>query len=109
MRASLARWIGDADALRHLAYFGVNTEALDLAYIRQRADDYYISLVGELFERMRETTGPASDWARLGNAFSQFASGDRAAGFPAAAVSRAEALLFASAAFTVVGSPLRRT
>jgi len=68
MRVSLARWIGDADALRHLEHFKVDEPILDLAHIRTRIDDYYLALVGELFERMREGSEDAASWARLANA-----------------------------------------
>lgn len=105
MRASLARWIGDADALRHLTYFRINTDTLELAHVRRRPDDFYISLVGDLFEQMREQTGTAADWARLGNAFTQFGTDDATTGLASAGVSRDEALLFASAAFYCGGFP----
>lgn len=74
MRASLARWIGDADALRQLEHFRVQQTSLDLIHIRTRTDDYYLALVGDLFERMRDGSGDAGEWARLGNALAQLAA-----------------------------------
>ena len=53
MRQTLANWVSDSDALRHLEQFRVREVPLRLAYLRARVDDYYIALVGELFERMR--------------------------------------------------------
>jgi superfamily II DNA/RNA helicase len=103
MRASLTRWIGDADALWHLERFSVGSAALDLRHIRDRAGDYYISLVGELFDQMR-TDATDAEWARLGNAFYQFASDDHPA-FSAIGVSKTEAALFSAAAFYCGGYP----
>ncbi len=104
MRAALARWIGDADALRHLEYFQVQQSSLDLAYIRTRTDDYYLALVGALFEQMREGSEDATGWARLGNALAQLAAGQderlRRVG-----ISKGEATLFAAAAFFCGGFP----
>ena len=45
MRPSLSKWVSDADALRHLEEFRVSQTALQLAYIPERLDDYYTSLV----------------------------------------------------------------
>jgi superfamily II DNA/RNA helicase len=104
MRAVLARWIGDADALRHLEYFQVQQSSLDLADIRARTDDYYFALVDELFERMRAGSEDATGWGRLGNALAQLAAGQdeklRRVG-----ISEAEATLFAAAAFYCGGYP----
>jgi len=105
MRASLSRWIGDADAVRHLEHFRVSAPTLNLAHVRARSSDYYLSLVGELFERMRTSNGPATEWARLGNALAQFGANDRETLFPSARVSRAEATLFAACAFYCGGFP----
>ena len=104
MRASLARWIGDADALRHLEYFQAQQSSLDVAHIRARTDDYYLALVGELFERMREGSDDAAGWARLGNALAQLASGqdDR---LRRVGIAKSEATLFAATAFYCGGFP----
>ncbi len=98
MRSSLARWVGDADSLRHLEQFKVNQLSLDLAHIRTRVDDYYVALVGELFDRMRTGSTDAPGWARLGNALAQFAAGQDER-LQRVGISKSEATLFASAAF----------
>lgn len=73
MRPSLAKWVGDADALRLLEQFEVRQASTDFVNIQTRYDDYYFSLVGELFERMREEYEDRNQWARLGNALALFA------------------------------------
>lgn len=104
MRPSLARWVGDADALRHLEHFKVDQPSLDLAHIRTRIDDYYIALVGELFERMRTGSEDATGWARMGNALAQLAAEpDERLG--RVGISKSEAILFAAASFYCGGFP----
>ena len=71
---------------------------------RDRVDDYYTSLVGDLFDRMRENQAESADWARLGNAFAQFAD-DTAGLLTRTAISRSEAALYAAAAFYSGGFP----
>lgn len=105
MRASLERWIGDADALRHLDHFQVEQATLDLVHIRMRSDDYYVALVGELFERLRNTPEDAAGWARLGNALAQFAAEGQDDQLQRIGISKAEATLFAAAAFYCGGFP----
>ena len=105
MTGSLARWIRDADTVRHLDHFQITETALDLAHIRSQADDYYVSLVGALFESMRAETTTPDDWARLGNAFASFTAKDPATMFPSARVSKVEAALYAAAAFYHGGFP----
>lgn len=104
MRPSLARWIGDADAVRHLEHFKVEQPSLDLAHIRTRSDDYYFGLVGELFDRMRTSSDDMPGWARLGNALAQLATGQDER-LHRVGISKAEAVLFASAAFYCGGFP----
>lgn len=105
MRASLARWIGDADALRQLEYFRVRHAAIELSPVRGRADDYYIALVGDLFERMRAPSVDGRVWARLGNALAQLAGDGQDERLRGIAVSKSEATLFAAAAFYCGGFP----
>ena len=76
-----------------------------MAAVRSRPDDYYLSLVGELFECMRVDATTAADWARLGNALALFAVEDSDSIFSSARVSRAEATLYAAAAFYYGGFP----
>ena len=46
-----------------------------LDYQDGRAFDLYVSLVGELFDLLRDEPEDARDWATLGNAFAQAARG----------------------------------
>lgn len=99
MSPSLLRWIGDADALRHLDRFAVQEIPLSLGYQRTRKDDLYIALVGELFDRMRDGEAYPTDWARLGNALAQYGAADRADELRSLGISQTEATLFSSVAF----------
>jgi hypothetical protein len=47
---------------------------IHLARITNRPEDYYISLVGELFKSLSEPEMSRSDWAQSGNAFLQFSA-----------------------------------
>lgn len=105
MRLSLARWMGDADALRHLEHFRVSQASIDLAHIRARVDDYYVSLVGDLFERMHDGSEDGPEWARLGNALAQLAADGQEGLLGAIGVSKSEATLFAATAFYCGGFP----
>lgn len=105
MKASLLNWIGDADALRHIDQFEVRQVPLAYDYQRTRKDDLYISLVGELFERLQEGYGQATDWARLGNALAQFAAADRANELRSVGINQGDAALFSATAFYVGGFP----
>ena len=104
VRDSLARWVRDADAVHHLDYFRVEADR-DLAYIRRRAADYYLSLVGELFDYLREPMEEDREWDRLGNALACFGAEGDEAPFPTSGVSRTEANLFAACAFYCGGFP----
>lgn len=99
MRESLARWVSDADTLHHVERFGLAQPPLELSYLRARGDDYYIALVGELFDRIREPYTDSADWSRLGNAITQAGGiGDDQAPFYRGILAP-EAALFAAAAF----------
>jgi superfamily II DNA/RNA helicase len=87
-----------------MEHFHIAQVPLDMAYIRDRVDDYYTSLVGDLFDRMRENQGESAEWARLGNAFAQFAE-DAAGLLTRTAISRSEAALYSAAAFYSGGFP----
>lgn len=104
MSSTLAAWIGDADVLRYYERFGINQTTTDWAHIRSRSDDYYLSLVGELFERMRNDYSDRSQWARLGNALALFADSPQDQ-LQTVGVSPSEAALFAAAAFYNGGFP----
>ncbi|MFN3242153.1 MAG: DEAD/DEAH box helicase [Planctomycetota bacterium] len=99
MRATLAKWVGDADALHHVERFGSSQPPLQLSYIRSRGDDYYISLVGELFDRLREPYRDPVDWSRLGNAITQAGGVGEARANAYSGIMAAEAAIFAAAAF----------
>jgi helicase len=105
MRASLARWVGEADAVRLLDQLAVAQVPLALGPARIRVEDFYVSLVGELFDKMREGYQDQNDWARLGNALAQFAAPDRAEDIARRGISANEALLFAGGAFYLGGFP----
>lgn len=105
MREVLSRWVRDADALRQVEHFRLAETPPGLEYVSSRVDDLYLSLTGELFDRIRGDYENPDEWARLGNAFAQFASGPVESDQPDAGVSRAEAALFAAAAFYFGGFP----
>lgn len=100
MRSVLEKWIGDADALHHIERFGFVQRPLEFEYLKARRDDYYIALVGELFERIAAPYDDPAEWSKLGNALMQADAqlsdgtlvGDRAEVSP-------ETALFAAAAF----------
>jgi len=104
MTPALANWISEADALRHLEQLQVAQGKLTYDHIRSRGDDYYLSLVGELFSRLQLSGGVANDWARLGNALAQFGERERQE-LNALGVSASEAILFAASAFYCGGFP----
>ncbi|MFA6213251.1 MAG: DEAD/DEAH box helicase [Candidatus Obscuribacterales bacterium] len=64
-----------------------------------RDEDYYISLVGELFSKLDVKDEQPSDWAQLGNAFLQFSVETTDTQLAKSGISRADATLFAAAAF----------
>lgn len=99
MRASLQQWINDADNARHLRHFQVPQLPIELARIDNRLDDYYISLVGELFRNLHAPQVPSADWAKLGNAFLQISIETTQELLHDRGISKDEAALFASAAF----------
>jgi hypothetical protein len=87
-----------------MEHFHVAQMPLNVAYIRDRVDDYYMSLVGDLFDRMRLNQDESSEWARLGNAFAQFAE-DSTGVLTRSAINPAEAALYAATAFYSGGFP----
>ncbi|WP_262273955.1 DEAD/DEAH box helicase [Pseudomonas aeruginosa] len=84
---------------RHLGQFSLAALPIELAQIGNRAADYYISLVGELFHGIHSTDTSSDDWAQLGNAFLQFSKEMPAEQVEALGISRDGAALFAAAAF----------
>jgi len=86
-------------------HFRVLEVPLALGYQRARKDDLYVSLVGELFDRMRDGEASPADWAQLGNALAQYAAADRTQELQTVGISLTEARLFSSAAFYFGGFP----
>ena len=74
MDQHLLRWINDADEIRHVERFRVPQATVEQAEVRNRLDDYYIALVGDLFTRMRIQSEDNEGWSKLGNALSQIAA-----------------------------------
>jgi helicase len=84
----------------HVQRFGLEHAPDQLGYLRNRGDDYYISLVGELFDRIRRPYVDHVDWARLGNALTQMGPrGAERAVADARGTIASETALFAAAAF----------
>lgn len=99
MRETLAKWVSDADALHHVERFGFLQPPSQLSYLYPRGDDYYISLVSELFDRLHEPYEDSVDWSRLGNAIAQ-AGGVGIGQAPACrGILEPEAAVLAAAAF----------
>jgi helicase len=105
MREILAKWISDADAIRQFEHFKIPQQLLNLAYVRTRSDDYYIALVGELFDKMRDGFADLRDWAKLGDAMAQYAILDGEKLIRSGGVSQMEAFLYSAAAFYFGGFP----
>lgn len=74
MRQELRTWIADADTRHNLTQYGLHSQLPELNYQDGRAFDLYITLVGELFDFLRNEPGDTRDWSTLGNAFSQIAT-----------------------------------
>jgi len=105
MRATLAKWLADADALEHVEQLGIAGIPPQLDYLRDRKDDFYIALVGELFERLHHGYQDPTDWSRLGDAFTQTGRRDLDGALYNPGVLGSENALFAAAAFYFGGYP----
>jgi helicase len=105
MRLSLARWISDADRLRHLDALDAAPPSLAEDAIRARVDDLYIALVGELFTLIRTGEMAPSDCARLANAFIDMADRHSDRDNMHQGISPTDARLFGAAAFYFGGFP----
>ena len=108
VRLSLSRWVADLDALGYVDSFRGTRIGRQIAPIRERFADYYISLVSELFDLMRAERGgatDAADWALLGNALADIATRESPDLSRRAGVSLDDARLFGSAAFHFGGFP----
>jgi helicase len=99
MRELLQNWINDADNIRHLRLFAIPQTPINIAHVANRPQDFYISLVGELFSCLHSPDTSRSDWAQLGNAFLQFAtemSDDQLGQY---GISKEDSMLFAATSF----------
>ena len=106
MRERLAQWVRDADALDQIHRFRLPSVPAWLSHVGNRRDGYYTSLVGELFERIRDPYDDDEDWARLGNALTQAGTLLQGTnGQTEAAVPDPDTALFAASAFYFGGYP----
>lgn len=105
MRETLTKWVGDADALHHAERLGFADIPLQLSYLRARGDDYYISLVGELFARLRNPYDDTADWGRLANAITQAGGVGQDQEAACGGILMSEAAVFAATAFYLGGYP----
>jgi hypothetical protein len=92
MRQALRAWAADADTRQYIADFGLQSQLDLLDYQDGRTVDLYFSLVGELFDSLRDAPADPRDWATLGNAFSQISQNLQDS-------ARSDALFFSAAAF----------
>lgn len=99
MRANLQNWINEADSVRHLRFFSIAQIPIHLARITNRSEDYYISLVGELFKSLGESDISRSDWAQMGNAFLQFSAETSEQQLIQNGITKEDATLFAASSF----------
>jgi hypothetical protein len=106
IRPSLADWIADVDASDYLTAFPGTRLGRPVAPVLQRYPDYFISLVAELFEMLRnEGTSSPEHWAILGNAFAELPIGDGHSPATEAGINKDDALLFGAASFYFGGFP----
>lgn len=105
MRSSLAEWIRDADRAKQIDLIGVAQPRLKLSYIQSRAEDFYLALLGELYDRLRQNFEDSSHWARLGNALAQHGLQDFSGVSTSRINSVSKPILFAAAAFYFGGFP----
>lgn len=97
---SLSQWIVDSDARRQFEQFRIEQRDLQHDYLRARADDYYVGLVDQLFDFLRDTElVPSSEWARLGNALNQFSAPGHETELQRFGIDPQEARLFSATAF----------
>jgi helicase len=99
MRDVLRNWVGDANTLYHIEQFGLPYTPQNVSYLKKRGDDYYISLIGELFDRLHNPYEQSLDWSRLGNAIIQAAQVGYGIGAGGSSIDITEASFFAAASF----------
>ncbi len=98
MRASLARWIADAETRHTIVDFSLSAHLSQLDYLDHRSLDLYYSLVGELFETLRRGGAEPRAWLTLGQ-------GLVSASRDLQNEARSDALFFAAVAFYSGGYP----
>ncbi|MFF2296539.1 DEAD/DEAH box helicase [Arthrobacter sp. NPDC058127] len=92
MRESLRRWVADIETRYSIEDFALESHLRQLNYLDGRSTDLYFSLVGELFDRVRDRSEDQRGWATLGNALASISRDLQG-------VSRSDALFFSAAAF----------
>ncbi|PPG29012.1 DEAD/DEAH box helicase [Pseudoclavibacter sp. RFBB5] len=98
MRETLRRWIADAETNQAIDDFRLNTRLAQLDYLVDRNKDLYYSLVGELFDMVRDGAADPADWASVGRGLDSVSHElQQGAG--------ADALFFSSIAFYLGGFP----
>jgi len=105
MNETLASWVSAADAFMHLTDMRVAQGALEVAHVSARFDDYYISLIAELFRKLRNRDEPGDSWALLANALRQVTRIAHQNPRWASEFNADEALIFSAAAFYAGGFP----
>lgn len=98
MRETLGRWIADAETNHAIEDFRLDARLAQLDYLDDRGTDLYYSLVGELFDMVRDGAGDSADWASVGRGLDSV-SQELQDG------AEADALFFASVAFYLGGYP----
>ncbi|MCX6396706.1 MAG: DEAD/DEAH box helicase [Propionibacteriales bacterium] len=96
MRDVLREWIADAETRGNVAAFGIAELLPDLAYQEGRNSDLRSSLVGELFDLLRNGTSEPRDWATVGSGLARAAR-------PLTEAARSETLFYAAAAYYLGG------
>lgn len=99
MRTTLQNWINDAEKVRLLNHLSISQIPISLAGINNRLEDYYISLVGQLFDAIKEPQTTQADWAQLGNSFLHFALDTNDQLLSQKGISKQDATLLAACAF----------
>ncbi|WP_448255471.1 DEAD/DEAH box helicase [Microbacterium aurum] len=98
MRETLGRWIADADTNHAIEAFKLDARLAQLDYLEDRSTDLYYSLVGELFDMVRDGARDSADWASVGRGLDSV-SQELQDG------AEADALFFSSVAFYLGGYP----
>jgi helicase len=98
VRETLRRWIADAATNHAIEDFRLDARLAQLDYLDDRSTDLYYSLVGELFDMVRDGASDPADWASVGRGLDSV-SHELQDG------AKADALFFSSVAFYLGGYP----